>query len=127
MANGKNRNGYVDREASKLPYIRSENTGRVIPVKFGVIGWVFIITTFGLIGGETLFAKHILAGETNSKNIKILNRNIGKIDEQQRATDQSVQYIVEQLTAIIKADDKIDGPTQLPKLEPSKLENLEDE
>ena len=121
----KHSNRYVDREASKLPFIRCKIDGSVIPVRLGIVGWAFVSATLITIGGATAFSSHMFAGETNSTNIEILNRNIGKIDEQQRATDQSVQFMVQQLQAIIRANPEIEGPSVLPKLEPSKLEALE--
>lgn len=125
MAGEKGGNGYVDREASKFPYIRSEKDGRVIPVKLGAFGWAFVGLTIGLIGAASGFGNHVLAGETNEKKIEVMNRNIGKLDENQRVTDQSVKYMVQILEAIVKANPEIEGPTSLPELEESKLEALE--
>ena len=96
MPSEKGGNGYIDREASKLPFVRCKIDGSVIPVKLGVVGWTFIVATLTAIGTSTVMANHMLAGEDNEENIEILNRNLGKLDENQRVTDQSVQYIVQQ-------------------------------
>ena len=125
MASEKGTNGYIDREASKLPYVRCKFDGGVVPVKMGVVGWLFVIATLTTIGGATVYANHMVDDEANEKNIKVLNRNIGQIDEQQRVTDQSVKYMVQQVQALIDADPDVVGPSKLPTLETSKLEALE--
>ena len=129
--NGKKGNGYIDREASKLPYVRSEKTGRVIPVKFGAIGWVFILACLGLIATTAGLTDKVLAGEAADKKIKkdieIVHRNQGAMDENQRVTDQSVRFAIEQLQAIIESNPDIHGPTKLPPLAESELEDLSDE
>ena len=125
MSSNKGDNGYIDREASKLPFVRCKFDGGVVPVKIGVVGWIFIIATLGAISGVAGFAPHVIAGKTNEKNIKIMYRNSERIDENQRVSDQRDKFMIMQLDAIIKADPDIDGPTKLPLLEPSKLEPLQ--
>lgn len=120
--------GYVDREATMLPYIRTTTEGRVIPVRFGKIGWAFIFACLGMIASVTFLVVRVEAGEDDyeevERDIKTLNSNIGILDEQQRATDQLVKFSVQQLQALLDASDVV-GPTKLPELEESKLKDLE--
>ena len=125
MSSEKHGNGWVDREASKLPFIRCKIDGSVIPVKMGIVGWMFVVATLGAIGTSTGFAGHMLASETTEDNIETMNRNLGKLDERQRVADQRDKFMLQQLKAIIDANPKIDGPTELPELEDSELEALE--
>jgi hypothetical protein len=126
--NGKKPNGYIDREASKLPYTRCSIDGRVIPVKLGAIGWVFVIATLGVIGSYPFLSKDVLAGEATDEKIKqdieTIHQNQGTMDENQRETDQSVRFAIQQLQALIEANPNVHGPTELPPLAESELEDL---
>lgn len=127
----KNGKTFVDREASKLPYTRCPKDGRVIAVKLGAIGWVFVLACLGVIATTATLTEKVLAGEAADKKIKsdieTIHGNVGKIDESQRATDQSVRYAVELLQALVDANPEIRGPTELPPLTASELEDLTDE
>jgi hypothetical protein len=102
--------------------------GVYVPVIWGWVGKAFLISIAISIGASGTTAWRLNAGEeadaTLESNVKTIDRNVRKLDEQQRIQASQTALTVKQLNKLLE----LEGVTkriEAPPVEKSELEDLE--
>jgi len=114
-------------DAPFYPHVKCEKCG-IVTVRWGRGGRWFIYALAGLLLASGTMTYRVSASEqdteTMQKNIKILNSNLGKIDERQRIAEAGDGLMASQMRALLEkvgVTERIEPPA----VEDSTLEELE--
>lgn len=116
----------MSNEKPWYPHVNTKDGVR--SVYWGKAGWLFIVATLVMMGSSGLLAYRVDANEEDNKktekNMKIMDRNLHKVDEQVRQNAQAAGLANKQLRKLLE----LEGVTERiepPEIEDSKLEELE--